>query len=813
VIETPPADGCYHCGERLPHEPVRACLEAGEQAFCCRGCAAAAQWIVDAGLIDYYRLRAQLGTRVAEAPADFLSWDRPDVLAEHSRVLGTAREITVIVDGMRCAACAWLIDRVLHQLRGIEEVAVNAMTGRVRLRWQPEHLRLSQALTRLANLGYLAHLTPGEALEQSRLRERHSLMLRLGVAALGSVQSMMFAEALYLDFDQQMPAATRDFMRWIALLLATPVVFYAGWPFLRGMLREIRQRVLGMETLIASSVLLAYVGSFIETVRGGPHVWVDAAVMFVFLLLVARAIEGFARQRANATVDLLARARPALAWQIDDADQARQVPVAALAAGDRIRVDTGDAVAADGELLGSAEFDESLLSGESRPITRRAGEIALAGSRCRVGPVEIRVTRTGQDTRLSQLVRLVEKAQEQRPRSAQLADAFASKFVLALLVIAAGVFAVWWQLEPARAFEVALAVLVVSCPCALSLAVPSAIIAANGALAKIGVLAVGNDALQNLANVDVLLLDKTGTLTEGRPRVTASNLFTDQCVAATIDQAFAIAAALEQGSGHPLAAAFSEHAAGGETVRAEQLRTVIGCGVEGVIDGRRLRLGRADFACSGHDDGALWLGEASGTAIARFAISDRPRIDAAHSLTELRRLDVALELLSGDGEEAVATTAAALGIREWRSRQSPEQKLARLRALQAAGRRVAMLGDGINDAPVLAGADLAIAMGSGTALAQQSADLILLGQHLRSVPAAILIARRSAAVIRHNLVWASAYNLLAVPLAATGWVTPWMAAIGMAASSLLVTCNALRLAPGLRRTPHQAQPAQALAAA
>ncbi len=790
VTEASLPDGCYHCGQPLPPQPARQRIEDAERAFCCRGCAAAAQWIGAAGLVDYYRLRSQLGERVGEESLDYLAWDRQDVQAEHSREVGPEREITVVVEGMRCAACAWLIGRALNQLDGIEEVAANAVTGRVRLRWQPGRVLLSQALERLAGLGYRPHLAPGEALERARLRERRSLMLRLGVAALGTVQSMMFAEALYLDFDNQMPEATRDFMRWIAFLLATPVVFYSGWPFLRGMFNEIRQRQLGMDTLIGGSVLLAYLGSLVETLRGGPHVWIDAAVMFVFLLLAARAIEGFARQRANAAVDQLARARPALAWRLDADGRAQQVPVAGLAPGDLIRVGMGEAVAADGQLLDAGEFDESLLSGESRPLARQAGEIALAGSQCRIGPVRLRVERTGQDTRLSHLVRLVEQAQGQRPRIAQLADGVASRFVLALLAAALVVFAVWWQLAPERAFEVMLAVLVVSCPCALSLAVPAALAAAHGALARIGVLGIGADALQNLAGIDVLLLDKTGTLTEGRPRIARTTLFAGPGAAADVAEALALAAALERGSGHPLAAAFPDPG----DLTAEQLRTDVGRGVEGVVGGRRLRIGRADFACGGSDDGALWLG-AGAAALARFQLIDPPRADARATVDDLRDLGVDLELLSGDGADAVATTAIALGIRNPRARQSPEDKLARLRELQAAGKRVAMLGDGINDAPVLAGADVAIAMGGGAALAHRSADLVLLGGSLRRVPEAIRIARRTRAVIRQNLAWATAYNLIALPLAAMGWVTPWMAAIGMAGSSLLVTLNALRLAP------------------
>ncbi len=790
------AEHCFHCGQPAQVDSPTLRIDGREARFCCRGCLAASQWISEAGLADYYRLRSAEGARIGEEAADFSAWDRDDVIQAHSRPLEAGREITLLVEGMRCAACAWLIGRALDQVDGVTDVSANAVSNRVRLRWLPEKTALSTVLQRLAALGYRPHLSPGEALERERLAERRQWVLRLGVAGLASMQSMMFAEALYLDFDQQMSAATRDFLRWIAFLVATPVVFYAGWPFLIGMARELRARHLGMDTLIGGSVLLAYLGSLVETLRGGPHVWIDAAVMFVFLLLAARGLETFARQRANAGVETLARARPALAWRLDDDDHARQVPTDELRVGDRLRVDVGEALAADGLLLDAGEFDESLLTGESRPVVHRPGDAVLAGSHCRVGPVRLQVTRIGEDTRLSQLVRLVEQAQDQRPRVARLADGVASRFVSGLLLAAAVVFLIWWQFAPERAFEVMLAVLVVSCPCALSMAVPAALAAANGALARLGVLALGADTLEDLAGIDVLLLDKTGTLTEGTPQVVDCETF------AALDglslpnhagSARQLAAALEQGSGHPLAAAFPDP---GE-FRASDLHTVVGQGVEGSVGAWRLRIGQAAF-CGGSDDEAIWLSRIDAAGIlhplARFRLADRPRADAAQAIAALGQLGIRVELLSGDSAQAVADAARRLGIEQALARQTPEGKLQRLRHWQDSGHRVAMLGDGVNDAPVLAGANVAIAMGSGAALAHRSADLVLLGESLMRIPQAIQIARRTRKVIRQNLVWATLYNVVALPFAALGWVTPWLAALGMALSSLLVTLNALRLA-------------------
>lgn len=780
---------CHHCGEPLPVTPVLAEFKGEQHVFCCGGCAGAARFIDQAGLGDYYRLREEQGRRVGEDAQDYSAFDREDVLDEHSRVPADAqdcREMTLIVDGMRCAACSWLIDRALGALDGVDDVQSNAISGRVRLRWRPARLRLSAALERLAGLGYTPHLSPGEGLERARAAERRQLLLRLGVAGLGSLQAMMFAEALYLDFANQMAPATRDFFRWITFGVSAPVVFYAGWPFLAGMAAEFRQRRLGMDTLIGSSVLLAYFASLVETLRGGAHVWFDAAVMFVFFLLVARYLERMARQRANAAVDALAQARPALAWKLDDADEAVQVPIAALTVGDRVRVPVGEALPADGLLdMAAAEVDEALLSGESAPVAKRAGDEVYAGSVARLQPLRLRITRTGQDTRLSHLTHLVERAQNARPRMARIADRVAGHFVAALLVSAALTFAVWWQVDPERAFEVMLAVLVVSCPCALSLAIPAALATAGNALTKLGALPLRGDALSDLAEVDTVLLDKTGTLTTGSPQVVRIEVLGEFDVQA----ASRIAAALERDAGHPLARAF----AGIEAPRAEAIEVTAGAGVEGEVEGQRWRIGHAGFAAGlDRDLPGIWLGDGI-RAQARFELVDTPRKDACEAIAALKAQGLRIEVLSGDAPEAVQATAHSLGIDRWSARATPESKLARLRELQSQGHRVLMLGDGINDAPVLGGADVSIALACGAPMAHRAADIVLSGERLMRLPQVLQLARRTRRLIRENLAWALIYNAVALPFAAAGWVTPWIAALGMAASSLLVTLNALRL--------------------
>ena len=781
---------CHHCGEPLATPPVLQARDGVVQAYCCHGCAAAAEWIAGAELEGYYRLRSAGGTRVGDELPDLAVWDRADVQAEHSRPVEGGREITLLTDGMRCAACAWLIDRALRREPGVLDCGANAVTGRIHISWDPARTALSAPLQRLAMLGYRPYLAGSVEAERERTRERRRWLLRLGIAGLGTLQAMMLAEALYLDFDSTMPVATRDFFRWLTFLLSTPVVFYSGWPFLSGAMRELRERRLGMDVLISSSVLLAYFASLWETIRGGEHVWYDAAVMFVFLLLAARMLEQRARAVASAQVDALARARPAFATR-ERADGSREtVPLAALQAGDLACVAAGESVPADGTLLDAeAWFEEALLTGESAPVRKLAGDPVYAGTVCRERPARLQVTCTGAATRISQLARLVEQAQAHRPALARTADRIGSRFVLLLLPVAAAVFAWWWYHEPARALEVTLALLVISCPCALSLAVPAALAAAHGALARIGLLALRPDALDSLARATDIVFDKTGTLSDGRPVLATVEVFDGL----DREQALRIAAALERDSGHPLATAFT--AGDLPAVPAQQVQAVPGRGVQGVVDGQAWRLGRADFAAGAADDGALWLGDGQ-CARARFVLEERPRADAAQALHELRGLGLALHLASGDGEAAVRRMGQALGLDQLHARQSPEDKLALVHGLQAKGRIVAMVGDGLNDAPVLAGADVSIALGSGASLAHRAADLVTTGPGLQRIPAALALARRTDRVIRQNLAWAAIYNLLALPLAAAGLVTPWLAALGMAASSLLVTLNALRLAAG-----------------
>jgi Cu2+-exporting ATPase len=780
---------CFHCAEPLPAAGVReAVIDGASRRLCCAGCEAAALMIRDFGLADYYRVRSEPARRADAIEVDLAAWDGASVRAAHVREDEGAAEITVLVEGIRCAACAWLIEHALAREPGVRGVQVNPATRRATLRWDDTATRLSQVLASLHRLGYVPHL-PGADGHAAAVAERRTALKRLVVAGLGMMQGMMFAEALYFGDGGGMDVATRDFFRWVGLAVSTPVVFYAGWPFLRGGWTELKLGRPGMDLLVAITVLVAWAASLFETLRGGPAVYFDSAVMFVFLLLATRHLESAARRRANDAVEVLARSQPQSARRVDGAS-VHEVPIHALAAGDVVRVRPGEAVPADGVLhAGEGAFAEALLTGESHPVRRLAGEPVLAGSVCVDATVDVRVERIGAQTLLAQIARLVERAQLARPRAARIADQVASRFVVALLAATVLVAVAWLAVDPDRTLPVVLAVLAVSCPCALSLAVPAGLAATHARLAREGLLVVRPDALETLARVDRVLLDKTGTLTTGRMRVVATR--TERGFDAT--RALAIAAALERESMHPLASAFRAHEDPARVARA--VLTTPGAGLRGDVDGRDWRLGSATFVGLGAADDleTVFLADADGV-VARFAVADELRGDAQAAVQALESLGIKVELLSGDAPRAVGRTATTLGIARWRARQSPEDKLAAARKLQGAGHVVAMVGDGINDAAVLAAAQVSISMAEGAALAHSASDVVLASPRLGALPVLFEAARAARRVTRQNLAWAIAYNVVGLVVAALGLLAPWVAAVGMSVSSLAVTLNALRLA-------------------
>ena len=782
--------GCFHCREPLPPTGVLTVTVAGApQQVCCAGCRAAVEWIHGQGLGDFYRLRCDdLGPGRASA-ADYSVFDRPAVLRYYAGdpVDGIC-EITLALDGLRCAACTWLIERALGAEAGVLRVKVQALTQRVSLRWRVAEVALSTLAGRLAALGYTPHLADPTLVLDRIKRERRDALKRMVVAGVGMMQAMMYGVALYAGAFEGMDPTVRDFFRWVSMAVAAPVVFYAGQSFFAGAWREWQARRLGMDTPVALALALAFVASIYESMRGGAEVYFDSLTMFVFFLLLGRFAEQNVRHRAQVSLGVLSSGLPPLARRIEDG---REVEVATLelAPGDTVRVAAGSTVPVDGTLLEAAgEVDEAILSGESRPLPKQVGDSVLAGSVAVSRPLTLRVERTGAATLLSSLARMADGAQAEKPASLAMAERVARVFVARVLVLSVLVGLFWSWYAPERAFAVALSVLVVSCPCALSLALPTALAAASQGLARLGVMVVRPAALETLAQVRQVVFDKTGTLTDGRIRVAAVAL----APGVSREHALALAAALEREATHPIARAFA--GAGSIEAAIDSRRQVAGEGVEARIDGRLHRLGRPAFALPGR--AATLAGDVllsvDGQEIAGFALEDQLRGDAAAAVASLQGAGISTALLSGDSSPRVAALAARVGIAAWQAEQSPQAKIDALEVLQRQGPAL-MVGDGVNDAPVLGCAAVSAAMGQGADLAKAHADLILLGSRLRMLPDALVLARRTMATIRQNIHWSYAYNALAIPAAACGLVPPWLAAIGMSASSIVVVWNSMRL--------------------
>ena len=773
--------------------------------MCCIGCRAAAEWIASLGLQDYYRLRDAPPPR-AVVVGDYSAWDRDQLqrMYVHHRDGGEA-EVCVLLEGMRCPACSWLIERALSAMPGVREIGVSVPGKRVRIVWQPQLGSLSQLLGALAHLGYVPHPLDRESLNDVVEREQRTALKRLMVAGLGMMQAMMFAIVLYAGALEGIETSTRDFFRWIGLLVTIPVVFYAARPFFAGAWRELRALRPGMDTPVAFAVALVFVASIVETLRGGAHVYFDSASMFVFLLLGGRYLEMRARHRAADVVDALARLQPAVAERLDANGVPESVGVHELQIGDCVVVADGATVPADGELVSTeCRVDESLLSGESKPLLRHRGERLIAGSIVVEGPAQMRVARVGAETTLSAIVRLIGRAQQQRPRWTRYGDRAAGYFVCALLVVTAVTAAAWLVIDPTRAFAASLAVLVVACPCAFALAVPAALARSLTVLAQRGILVLTPNAIESLIRANYFVFDKTGTLSK-RGLELVSSLSAGRF---TVEECLRIAVQLESGSTHPIADALRAAAGCAEPARAQDVRATAGGGVEGDVDGVHYRLGRAQFASATEvDDDRIVLAD-SRAILARFELREVLRDDAPATVAELRASGCGIEVLSGDSHARVAAIAGRLGIDRFGSRVHPDQKLARLAQLRAEGMNVAVIGDGVNDAPALAGADLAVAVGGGAELAKSSADIVLAGDRLGGLVEARIVAVATRRIMRQNLLWSLVYNAAAVPLAAIGWVPPWLAAIGMSLSSLAVIANSLRIRAG---APGTAAPAPAAA--
>lgn len=789
---------CFHCGEPVPANSGYSLEIKGiVRPMCCPGCQAVAETIMECGLASYYDHRTAPGTKgdlVPEELAALTHYDLAEVQQEFVTDSGTLREIQLTVEGLTCAACAWLIERHLMTLGGLRYINVNTTTHRARIKWDPDQLSLSDILKGFAQIGYRAYPFQTHQQEALYAKEVRSYMFRLALAGLGSMQVMMCAVALYMDLFISVEDEFMVYFKWISLLLSTPIMIYSAQPFYVGAWRSLKQGHLSMDVSVSLALIGAFIASMWATVFNTGEVYYDSITMFVFFLLLGRFLELRARRKASESSSNLARLVPIMATRIDDEGE-HEVAAKTLQVGDRVRVLAGATLPADGIIVeGQASLNESMLTGEQLPLLKQPGDQVYAGTINTDAPLQIRVSHRIEESRIAQIMRLQDHALDDKPAIAQMADQLSRHFILVLLIIAAAVWTFWHFHQPDQAFWVTLAVLVATCPCALSLATPTALTSATANLTRNGILLRRGHVLDVLTKANRIVMDKTGTLTTGEISLTGTTILAEM----DETQCLAIARAMEAQSEHPIAHAFRLPADSISVLpSAREITPVIGHGITALVDGVRYRIGSArwlglDPAQERGRGLAIYLADEQ-QVLARFNLEDTLRSDARALIAAFKAAGLQTTVLTGDSSLQADEIARELGVDELVKGVSPDGKLVYLKAREAQGDISIMVGDGINDAPVLAGAHASFAMAGGTDLAKNSADAILLADDLSRLLEARVLAMRTRKIIIENFAWSIGYNLLVLPLAACGWLPPYLAAAGMSLSSLIVVTNSMRL--------------------
>ncbi|WP_455002930.1 heavy metal translocating P-type ATPase [Cardiobacterium hominis] len=832
---------CYHCQQPVP-AGIHITDDHGH-AYCCHACEAVAHIISAHHLEQYYQVRDRPAPRPEHPydPAHWQAYDLPEIAAQYTYKDGDDQEIHLYIDGLHCAACTWLISHALQDAHGISHTRINLGTGRAEIRWRDTPL--SAILATIASLGYTPNLHTPDEEDYKQRRERNHDLLRLIVAGLGMMQVMMFATGLYTGAWHGIDHEYEQLLRWISLLCSAPVMLYAGYPYLKNAWLGLRHRQPNMDLPIALACAGAWLASLYHTLIGRGEIYYDGVTMFIFFISISRYLEAHTRRRARHNQQHFARLLPDAVYKYNDRGETQLVPLPAIQPGDHIRVLPTHTIPVDGEITGGASrIDENMLTGESTPQYKTSGDRVHAGSTNLQSPLDIRVTQTGQQTTLAAIRRISARAEQHRSPQIDRNQALAQQTVLAVLILAAAGYLLWQWIEPARAFDIALAILVATCPCALSLATPTILTAALNHAHKHHILIKNSNTLDRLTHIRRILFDKTGTLTQGKYQLRRSDYYGEP------RRLLAIAKTLETHSTHPIAWYYSQQPVA--NVAMDNIEQHSGKGISGDYDGSRWHIGSAAYMQENGVEippteqppppvGEGWGG---GVEKSRMAITDNKAVPCDPKLTpprpsptgggsaptdantthvylaencELRahyqlgdperdnlaatlaRLQAHyhLAIASGDRAENVARLAARYGITDWHGGLDPAAKLALLEANDP--EHTLMIGDGINDAPVLARASVSVAVGRANPLSQTHADIVLLKNGPEALPYLLDLAARSRRITRQNLIWATVYNLTILPLAISGYLTPWIAALGMSTSSLLVIANALRI----HRTP------------
>lgn len=739
-----------------------------------------------------------------DEPAEWSSFSQPVNDQKHEW------ESHLAIEGMHCAACAINVEKALKSVSGVSSADVNATSGRARLVWNADMAKPSDWMRAVTKAGYRA-LPATEAFSQDDRRKNQRLMLwRWLVAGFCMMQVMMYAYPTYVSTPGDMTTDMLSLMQWASWILTLPVMFFSCGPFFSNAFNDIKQRQISMDMPVALGILITFLVSTAATFDPsgwwGHEVYFDSLTMFVFFLLTGRWIELRMRDRTAGALDALMRRLPGSVDRMKEDGSFQRVAVRRLNVGDVVRVLPGESFPADGTItIGETNSDEALLTGESRSVAKQVGSEVIAGSHNLSAAVQVRIDKIGQSTRYGQIVALMERVSVEKPRLAILADRIARPFLFAVLVAAALSAAYLWQTDHSRALMAAVAVLIVTCPCALSLATPAAMLTTSGALARSGVLVRKMQALEALTTVDTIVFDKTGTLTHDC--MTVGQITTQENISKP--EALQIAAAIAQHSLHPvsraLVVAIKNQAGTGILTQITNVQEASGSGLMADSVNGKLKLGSAQFcglegSLGQNVSNEMTLNDASSVHLvsekgwmASFEIVEAVKSDAASAIRALKENGIQVEVLSGDKLQSVKRIAKMVGIDQAKGGCTPQDKLSHLQSLQQQGRKVAMVGDGLNDGPVLASAHVSIAMGQAVPLAQAQSDFVIMGGQLQMVSLLIAQAKRTMRIVKQNLIWAAAYNAICVPLAVAGMLPAWLAGLGMALSSLLVILNAARL--------------------
>ena len=896
----PLAGHCFHCGDPVPQPPFHAKILGKPREMCCMGCQLASQSIVEAGLEQYYLDRSEIN-RTASLPTQLTrleAYDHDEIKSQFVYAQDGLSVAELSVNNLRCAACTWLIESRLDELEGISKCQVNLTNQRMRVIWNEDKLPISRILATINEIGYEAKPYRQDTHEAMLARHNNQMLIRLGIAALGSMQAMMYAVAIYFGEYSDMLIFQRDFLRWVSLFVSTPVFFYAGIPFFTSAWSAIRARQVNMDVPVSIALIVTFFASLYATITGQGETYYDSVSMFIFFLLAGRYIEHNARLKAATMANDLVVVEPVLVqkiaedkeaaelilqqlkknelektavnedvsnqvsnldtreastsanptpnfmqsmdanvhqltskiaqdWQrtrtqksaisttADEAEEKQMVTAHSLQVGDIILVEAGSEIISDGILLSqTATVSQSLLTGEGDLIIKSQGDYIVGGAQNDSQPFEMLVTALPADSQIGLIDRLMNRAMSEKPKLAQQADKLARWFVARILVLSVLVFIGWYIVDPSQAIWATVAVLVATCPCALSLATPIALTVATNRLASYGFLTTRGHTLQTLAEITHVAFDKTGTLTYGKPNLLNIELLKDNDIATATDEQkdtlLAIAAALEVGSRHPIAHALLTAAYQLHLPSTQALQHYPAGGVEAMIDGVLYRIGHVDFALNDADndmvidlvsqrassavvlscqqnDSVTWQ------ALACFYFNDKVRDSAKAMLDTLKELGIETVMLTGDPSPQALVLAESLGMHSAYNGLSPTDKVTHIQKLQAEGGVVLMVGDGINDAPVLAAADVSTSIAGAADLAQVSSDSIILNGQIDAITAAKRISDKTERIIKQNFRWALIYNGSVLIPAALGYVPPWLAAIGMSLSSLFVVLNALRL--------------------